>query len=349
MRSLVIEPGPHFSVQDVCVGLVGGLRNAGVDTVQLNYGDRLLWYETANRLMENEAVPKDEVWKYGGGGVEREASMLAAKGIQAAAFELWPDIVFIVSGFFVPRFTFEILRERGMKVVFIATESPYQDGMQMKIAPFADAVFINDPLNLEQYREANTNTWYLPHAYNPELHKPGPVIPEYASDFAFVGTGYPSRRKFLEAVDWPTSSICLAGNWPVEENSPIQPFLAHDPQECLPNEHTVKVYNSTKVSANLYRQEAEFDGTAEGIAMGPREVELAACGTFFLRDSRPESDEVLSMLPSFDSPGDFSEKLAYYLKHEDDRKALAEKARAAVVDRTFDNNAKMILQHLANI
>lgn len=349
MRALVVEPGPHFSVQDVCVGLVAGLKNNGVDTVQLNFGDRLLWYETAHRLMRGDAPSTDELWNYGGGGVEREAAMMAAKSIEAAAFEVWPDVVFVVSGFFVPRFTYEILHERGMKVVLIATESPYQDGTQMQISECVDACFVNDPLNLDEYRQHQPNTWYLPHAYNPEVHKPGPVVPEYQSDFAFVGTGYPSRREFFESVPWPTPNVVFAGNWPVDDDSPLKPLIGTDPNECLPNETTVQVYNSTKCSANLYRTEAESDGTADGIAMGPREVELAATGTFFLRDSRPESDEVLGMLPTFEGPEDFADQLAYWLPRDDERQTLATKARAAIADRTFDANAAKVLTHLDNL
>lgn len=32
---------------------------------------------------------------------------------------------------------------------------------------------------------------------------------------------------------------------------------------------------------------------------------LAACGTFFARDPRPEGDELFPMLPTFTDPGEF--------------------------------------------
>lgn len=80
--------------------------------------------------------------------------------------------------------------------------------------------------------------------------------------------------------------------------------------------------------------------------MGPREVELAACGTFFLREPRGEGDEVLPMLPTFTTPAEFQSLLREWLTRDDDRTALAHKARAAVADRTFVNHAAWLLDLL---
>jgi hypothetical protein len=80
--------------------------------------------------------------------------------------------------------------------------------------------------------------------------------------------------------------------------------------------------------------------------MGPREVEMAATGLFFLRDPRGEGDEILDMLPTFASPEDASEQLRYWLAHDDERQALAGKAREAVADRTFHNHAATLLRLL---
>ncbi len=135
-------------------------------------------------------------------------------------------------------------------------------------------------------------------------------------------------------------------NWRnLPERSPLRKYLAHDIEECCPNETTVDLYASTKVSANLYRKEATE--SADGWAMGPREVELAATGTFFLREPRGESDLVLDMLPTFDSPEDFSDQLRWWLRHDDARIEAARLAHLAVADRTFDRNAAQMLSLLA--
>jgi hypothetical protein len=80
--------------------------------------------------------------------------------------------------------------------------------------------------------------------------------------------------------------------------------------------------------------------------MGPREVEMAACGLFFLRDPRVESDAVLPMLPAVTTPEDASEQLRWWLARDSEREALAAMAREAVANRTFRNNAIGVLKLL---
>jgi hypothetical protein len=80
--------------------------------------------------------------------------------------------------------------------------------------------------------------------------------------------------------------------------------------------------------------------------MGPREVEMAACGLFFLRDPRGEGDEVLPMLPTFATPEDAGEELRWWLAHDTERDRVAARALEAVADRTFTRNAQSLLRVL---
>jgi spore maturation protein CgeB len=336
VRVLAVEPGPHFSVLDVHRGLVGAMTGLGVDVASLNLGDRLTFYlqvelERAGR--HAKALSNDA------------AVQITAKGVTSAAFEFWPDVVLITSCFFIPRETIEVLRARGMKVVMLFTESPYEDDGQIARAPFADLVLLNDPTNLDRFRQVNPNTHYLPHAYDPAVHRRRPANPAYASDFCFVGTGFPSRRDLFEAVDWSGIDVCLAGNWKSVRGSKLEQYVAHDIDQCLDNAKAVDLYSNCKASANTYRTagESERPELADGWAMSPREVELAATGTFFLRQSRGEGDEVLPMLPTFDGPADFEAQLRWWLAHDDEREAAAAAARAAVAGRTFEANARRVL------
>jgi spore maturation protein CgeB len=167
-----------------------------------------------------------------------------------------------------------------------------------------------------------------------------------ASDFCFVGTAFPSRVEFLEAMDLDHSGmdVLLAGQWQMlDKDSPLQKWIAHDVREGVDNDQTAQIYRSAKTSLNFYRREADRPELVEGWAMGPREVEMAACGLFFVRDPRPEGDEVLSMLPTYDSPADATAKLRWWLEHDEDRAMVARAIRARIADRTFDNAAKRLL------
>lgn len=336
MRVLAIEPGPAFSVADVHRGWVKALMRLGCEVVNFNFEDRLNFYSQVQLQREGEEPRKALTGD--------EAVRLAGKGIEVVAFEWWPDLVVITSCFFVEPFILQVLRDRGMKVLMLLTESPYEDDSQLERVAYADLALVNDPLNLERFRKVNPNTYYTPHSYDPDFHNPYRRNIEKASDFCFVGTGFPSRIEFFEQVDWSGIDAMFAGNWQaLKEDSPLRPLVPHPIDHCLDNAEAAELYCSTKASANLYRRESENEEIREGWAMGPREVELAACGAFFLTEARGENREVLPMVPVFKGPEDFEAKLRWYLAHPDARSKIAEKAREAITGRTFDVAASRAL------
>jgi spore maturation protein CgeB len=341
VKVLVVHPGVNFSVADVHNGLVGGLRANGCDVGVLNLDDRITLY--------TQAQIKDADGEYRNALSTESAMGIASQGIEVACYEWWPDIVVIVSGFYIPPKIWGVLARRPHHVVYWCTESPYEDDRQGRAARYADTVILNDPTNLNQFRdELNVNTHYLPHSYDPAVHYPASGA-DHALDFAFVGTGFPSRIEWLERVDWTGINARIAGNWmSVEDDSPLIPLLVRDRAECMNNTETADLYRMTRASLNLYRKEHSDEAHADGWAMGPREVELAACGTFFFREQRPEGDALFPHLPTVVDPEDFGEQLRWWLAHPDERAAAALKARAAIADRTFQNTAARLLRLVEN-
>ncbi len=338
MRWLVAQPGPNFSVHDRFVGWVEALRNAGEQVFEFDLSARLTFYDLAFIQVADGQFRK---------ALESDAAIdHAVNGLYATVMRVRPHVLMLVSGFFIPPELPMICRAAGVRVVFVSTESPYEDDRQLTLAEHCDLVLLDEPASLPHYREL-TRTEYFPQAYRPTVHHPGSPLPELSCDVAFVGTGYPSRVHFLEAVDLRGLDVVLAGNWKLlHEASPLRPFVAHDLDECLDNERTADLYRSARVGLNLYRREASPHATAEGTAIGPREVEMAACGLFFLRDPRGEGDELLDMLPTFTTPEEASDLLRWWLRHDGDREAAAFKAREAIADRTFDALAARLLRLL---
>lgn len=338
MRFLVAQPGPSFSVQDVYVGWCEGLRALGQHVIEFDLSERLTFYDLA--LFEAEA------------GVFRKAMpaedaiRLAVNGLYAALYKTRPDVLLVVSAFFTPPELLDLARAYGTRVVILHTESPYEDDRQLALASHADLNLLNDPINLGAY-QAIAPAVYMPHAHRPHIHTPGPGDMDLVCDLAFVGTGYESRIAFFEAMDLGGLDVFLAGNWrQLAEESPLRRFVAHDVDECLDNEQAVRVYQSARAGINLYRREANRPDLEQGWAMGPREVEMAATGLFFLRDPRGEGDEVLDMLPTFTTPAEAEDLLRWWLRHPGYRETAADKARGAVADRTFEKNTAALLRLL---
>jgi len=343
VKVLLVEPGPDYSVQDVCDGLHKGLLANGVDVGRLNLSDRISFYSHAR-------LPRGDDYEYAFS--EEAAFAMASKGITSALYEFWPDVVIFVSGFFIPPQMWDILRRRPHHTVLWCTESPYEDDRQARPARYADTVVLNDPVNLEWFTSTiNERTFYFPHSYDPDKHHPGDVVPELACDFAFVGTGFESRIEFFEAVDWTGIDARFGGNWQqVGDDSPLLPLLTNERGVCMSNHDAARLYRSAKVTANLYRKETS-DGDhahAEGWAMGPREVELAACGSFFLREPRGEGDELFPMLPTFTTPAEFEQSLRWWLRHDMERREAARLAREQITDWTFEARARRLLDIVAD-
>lgn len=337
MRWLLAHPGPQFSVHDVFVGWRDALIKAGERVHIFNLDDRLAFYDTV--LLPVPGLDQ----QYRKALTGEQAIELAMNGLAAALFKIRPEILMVVSGFFTDTAVLDQARALGTKVVLLATESPYEDVRQLDLAPHADLVLLNDPVRIEAYREI-TRAVYVPHAYRPDVHYPG--ASRYDScDFAFVGTGYPSRASFFSAMNLDGLDVVLGGNWQhLEPDSPLRALVGHEIGECLDNSEAAELYRAARVGINLYRREADDEASVYGVAMGPREVEMSACGLFFLRDPRPESDEVLGMLPRFNSPEEAGELLRYYLTHSSQRRRLTELARLAIADRTFDVHASQLLR-----
>lgn len=338
MRILAAHPGPAFSVHDCYVGWVEAFRDLGHQVAEFNLSERLTFYDAALLEVGEQKFRKALS--------AEQAQSLAVNGLYAALYKVRPDVLFAVSAFFYPPELFDLARAYGTRVVVLHTESPYEDGRQLQTAEHADLNLLNDPTNLAAF-ERVAPTVYTPHSYRPTVHTPGPAVPEYRSEFAFVGTGYQSRIAFFEAMNLDGLDVLLAGNWTrLDETYPLRAFVPHDLEECLDNTQTVQVYRSTQVGLNLYRREAEAEHLAAGWAMGPREVEMAATGLFFLRDPRAEGDEVLSMLPTFTTPEDAADQLRWWLSKPDSRREMAGKAREAIADRTFTQQAERVLRLL---
>jgi spore maturation protein CgeB len=338
VKVLVVQPGVNFAVADVYNGLVKGLKANGCEVGVFNLDDRLEFYTRAH-------IQNDD-GEYKQAFTNEAAIEMAAKGIETMCYEWWPDIIVVVSGFFIPPTVWGVLSQRPHHVVYWATESPYEDDRQGRPGRYVDTVVLNDPTNLDQFRaEINPNTHYFPHSYDPAIHRPGKPSKRLACDFGFVGTGFPSRVDFFEAVNWDGINAKFGGNWRwLEEGSPLNPFLLHAAGDCMSNNVTASLYRSSRASANLYRKEHSDEAHADGWAMGPREVELAACETFFLREPRPEGDQLFPQLPTFEESDEFSDKLRWWLAHPQLAADAARAARAAIADRTFTNTAARLLR-----
>lgn len=343
MRWLIGHPGPAFSVHDLFEGWTEALRGLGEEVFTFNLDRRLQFYDAA--CIADEEQPDADGPRMFRKAMSREKAIeTAAYGILGSAYQCWPHVILLISAFFTPPPLLDMMRGRGHKIILLHTESPYQDDEQLTRAAHADLNLVNDPVNLDRYTELGPAA-YMPHAYRSQIHYPADRGAAKKWDLSFIGTGFPSRVKFFEAMDLDGLDVHLAGPWlNLPPDSPLRDWTMTDDEGCVDNDQTAGIYRQSRCGINFYRREAEGAHAGEGWAAGPREVELAACGTWFTRDPRPESDELFPMLPSYTCPAEAGEQIRWALAHPGERADAAARARAAIDDRTFTNNAKALLR-----
>jgi spore maturation protein CgeB len=286
-----------------------------------------------------------------------EIIRMAVDGLYRECFLFWPEVLFFVSGFYMTPELLQVMRTRRIKIVILHTESPYQDEEQMARGELADLNLLNDPVNLEAWKDLDVPVAYMPHAYDPDIHFPDWRASRFETDFLFVGTLFRSRAEFFSRIDFSGLTASFGGSgWDLamaeypevvtrvvdqQLNYRLVDYLSHALDCCVPNEETARLYRTARAGINFYRRESEENQTGKGWAMGPREVEMAASGLFFLRDPRPEGDELFDgVLPTFSSAEEASALLHLWVKDPRMRERAAQLAYERVAARTFDNNAR---------
>jgi len=352
MRILMVHPGPEFSVADVFNGWLKAFQKQGHEVKVFNTNDRLSFYSQVSipDYTKGAIDPRTGEPPWRKAMTKEDAVVAAMQGLTHDLYEVWPHMVFFVSAFFTPAWVMDLIRQRRHKLVILHTESPYQDDEQLMRAQYATLNLLNDPANIEEYASL-APAMYMPHSYDPEIHYPSRVKD---IDFSFIGTMFASRKEFFEKLlSQPGmqayQNIALGGaGWdgPHLDGSPLLKYLGHPRDEAVGNEETAEIYRRSRVGVNFYRRESEKAHAGEGWAIGPREVEMAACHLSWLRDARGESDELFPFMPTFSSVEEAADLLKWHLEHPDQSWTLGDKAYRAIEDRTFDNHAAMLMKEM---
>ena len=351
----MVHPGPDFSVHDVLTGWHEAFQELGIEVAVFNTNDRLIFYSQA--LIDTHEQDEHGLPIVKQALTQDQAYVMTMQGLSHALYTFWPDVVMFVSAFFTTAGLFQLIRQRRHKIVLLHTESPYQDSAQLQRAEMADLNLLNDPANIEKYLDLGIPAEYQHHCYRPSIHYPrtGPIDPELASDLCFIGTAFESRVKFFEQLKLDGIDVLLGGSeWgKLKKNHPLAQYVGTGVQteaDCVDNPQAAELYRHARLGVNFYRRESEPEHENDiALAMGPREVEMAACGLPFLRDHRDEGDRILHMLPTFEGPEDASEKLRWWLDHPMESGRVASLARRAIEDRTFRNAAQKLLNRLEKL
>jgi len=348
LRLLLVHPGASWATAEIFWGLLHGLKFHDVDVVPFRLDQRftaskaaLYWlWRTKKRTEPNLERPN-----------AADLSYHASIGALEMALRHHVDVVLVVSGMLLHPDVLIMMKEAGLRVVMLLTESPYDHDAEMKVAAIVDGGWTNERSVVGAFRQVNPHFGYLPHGWDPLVHRTDvPLddsVPQH--DVVFVGTGFRERYRWFNSIDWSGISLGLYGTWNTRLlNKQVRKCVTVGP---IANEKATLLYRRAKIGLNLYRTSQGWGPNAPSInhaeSLNPRAYELAAVGTFSISDYRSESAEVFGeLVPMFRSPIEAAALIRLWLADEAGRQRIAAALPARVAEASWVHRTKTVLGDL---
>lgn len=202
-----------------------------------------------------------------------------------------------------------------------------------------DIIFISSIKNAQKIdEEIDVPARPLLQCCDPEVFFPQ-YCEECAEDILFVGTarGHIFRQIVKDAMLTHHDVAIYGTAW--------DEFLDKEyiKGAYIPNEEVHKYYSSCKILLNDHWETMRINDFPSN-----RLFDGLACGAFIISDDFPSAESLFEgNIITYDTADDLNEKIEYYLTHDDERRAKAEKGREFVLkNHTFDNRVDEIINCL---
>lgn len=348
MKLVLAHPGASWATADVFDGLNYGLKQHGVDVIHYRLDNRIpMAKATLNYAWRQRKKVQPDAPRPGMADIIYQASV----GVLECAMRHRADIVLIVSAMLMHPDVILMMKQAGLKVFVLFTESPYDHTQEMRIAAMVDGCWTNERTVVPAFRAVNANAGYLPHAFHPLKHFVSTrQIGELPShDVVFVGSGFAERISWFNAIDWTGIDLGLYGTWKGLGLKPQVKAAIRGDQ--VTNDMAASLYRRAKIGLNLYRKSRGWGRHAPPIAyaesLSPRAYELAACGAFSLSDDRAEVQEVFgALVPTFKTPTEAAALMRLWLADDAGRARVQAALPACVAEANWVNRATTVIGDL---
>ena len=261
---------------------------------------------------------------------------------QAQAFQ--PDVLWLVGDNTViyPETLAQIKTATRCKIVYASGTSPivFSRPIERKAAPLYDLVLVNDFYHGVQWLELGAQRMEcLPiSAADPDFHHPYDLSAEekvaYTCDVSFVGTLIPAHLYSRRAQALSALRAFDLGIWSVHD---VPAELRRHVRGKALGESMLRVLSAAKLTINTHGNFMHYGGNM-------RLFEAAGVGTLQLTDDLPGIRQWFTPgenIITYRDEADLREKVAYYLKHDAEREAMAQRAREHVcAHHTYDQRVQ---------
>lgn len=307
---------------------------------------------------QREYVPlkwKSTFMKVGGRLLRAGGARELNRAILAAARQRAPGLFLAFKGTYVFAETLARLKDWGVRTYCVFPDVSFSGHGPFipRALPCYDWVFTTKSFGLHDMREqlGVSASSHILHAADPALHRPVPLSGQdretFGCDASFIGTW--SRKKEAILTELVTRIPYLrlrvfGSQWDrVPNSSPLRPHIVGHPVYTL---DYVKAIRASKVNIALLIE--AWGGASSGDQITSRTFHIPASGGFMLHE---RTDELLSVFAEgthtacFDDAAELSDKIVYYLEHENEREKIAENGRQeAAAKHTWDQRIEVVLK-----
>ena len=266
-----------------------------------------------------------------------------------------PDIFVAFHGMHVLKSTLQTLREKGVPLYnFFPDTSAFTHGKWLpQSLPEYDCIFYTKHFWYPDVskRIPLRHGCYLPHGYNPMLHRPLELdqrdIAEFACDVSFIATHTRYKEDILARLMSlrPQLNLRIWGNgWTERCQSPGVARCVTG--YAVTGDSFPKAIGAARI--NLAIMSGIVPGASSGDLTTSRTYQIPASGGFMLHQ---RNDEVLELyreneeIACFESAEELAEKIDYYLAHPDERAAIARAGHTRCVPAySYDNRMVELLR-----
>lgn len=245
------------------------------------------------------------------------------------AFELRPDLVLLVKGAFVMPETVASLREAGIVVAVFHPDAPVPENQNhrpehLPIMREAGVSFIwSRKLKTRLQEEGARRVAYLPFAWDPEVFPHVRDGRRTAPEVVFVGGWDEHREGLLEPVAERFDLELWGPDYWGARTRRGSPLRDCWQGRALRGHEAARTVAGADIALNILREQNLPDGT------NMRTFEVPGAGGFLLATRTSGATEIYPEGEAgayFGSVEELQEKIAYYLEHDDERHAIAQRA-----------------------
>jgi spore maturation protein CgeB len=290
-------------------------------------------------------------------GLVRELVILnPTQDFVSAARQIRPDYVLVLEGMNVPVEQIDLIRAEGIRTAVWLTDDPYYTDITVNMARHYDYVYTLELECVPFYQENGcAQVHYLPFGANLSIFRPKLIPIHFRKDISFIGSAYWNRVTVFDQIApyLAAKDVYISGIWwdRLKNYRLLSPKI--DLNKWMGAEETACFYVGTKIVINMHRatDDATFNFNSRligAVSPNPRTFEIAGCGTLQLTDVRSDLSRFYTPgeeIVTYSSAEELKHKIEHYLRHEDERRAIALNAlRRTMQEHTCSHRVAAMLR-----